>query len=160
MMMDKQISKLKELLGAKNKNKSHSELRNKILLFESENNLLVPKDLVEYFLLLENAIHELDKDLFQFYPFNQFISVEKGLAHWGGLPDYRTIVATLEQCENCFVFADYMSHLFAYAIRLYRNTADFNEVYLICGDKYKIIANSFSGFLELYLNDSIELKTI
>lgn len=158
--MDRNISKLKELLGTKDKRKSHSELSKKISLFESENNLLIPQNLIDFFFLLDNVNHELDKDLYQFYPFNQFKSVERGLAHWGGLPDYRNIVATLEQCENCFVFADYMSHLFAYAIRLNRNITDFNEVYLICGDKYKILANSFSGFLELYLNDSIELKTI
>lgn len=96
-MMDNQISKLKELLGTKNKKNPHSELGNEILLFESENNLLIPKDLAEYFLLLENAIHELNKDLYQFYPFNQFKSVEGGLAHWRGIPDYKNIVATLEQ---------------------------------------------------------------
>jgi len=62
--------------------------------------------------------------------------------------------------ENCFVFADYMSHLFAYAIRLYQHSEDFNEVYLICGDKYKIVASSFSEFLKLYFDDSMDLKTI
>jgi len=53
-----------------------------------------------------------------------------------------------------------MSHLFAYAIRLYQHSEDFNEVYLICGDKYKIVASSFSEFLKLYFDDSMDLKTI
>jgi hypothetical protein len=130
------------------------------LLFELENNLLIPPDLAQYFKLLDSATNELDKDLYQFYPFDQFRSVEKELAHWGGVPNYRNIVNTLKQCENCFVFADYMSHLFAYAIRLYQTTTDFNEVYMICGDKYKIIANSFSDFLDLYFDNSMELKII
>jgi hypothetical protein len=40
------------------------------------------------------------------------------LAQWDGVPDYSNIVNTLDQYENCFVFADYISHLFSYAIRL------------------------------------------
>jgi hypothetical protein len=108
--------------------------------------------------LLDNAANELDKDLYEFYSFDKFGSVRKELAHWGGVPDYRNIVNTLNQCENCFVFADYMFHLFTYAIRLYQNATVINEVYIICGDKYKIIANSFAGFLDLYFDDSMELQ--
>ena len=109
---------------------------------------------------MDNATNELDKDLYEFYSFDKFTSIDKELANWGGVPDYRNIVYTLSQCENCFVFADYMSNLFAYAIRLYEDKTDRNEVYLICGDKYKTLAYSFSDFLGLYLIDSIELKTI
>jgi len=158
--MTNQIDILKELLGTKKHRKSYAKLNDNLLLFESKNGLLLPPDLAEYFRLLDNAINELDKDLYQFYMFDQFKSIEKELAHWGGIPDYRNIVNTLNQCENCFVFADYMFHMFAYAIRLYPQTTDINEVYMICGDKYKILANSFSGFLDLYFDDSIELITI
>lgn len=156
--MNRQIKTLKELLGEKNHNKSYTEFNNNLLLFESENGLLIPPDLAEYFRLLDNATNELDKDLYQFYSFDQFKSVEKELALWNGIPNYSNLINTLEHCENCFVFADYMSHLFAYAIRLYHNTIDFNLVYMICGDKYKVIANSFSAFLDLYFDDSMELK--
>jgi len=76
------------------------------------------------------------------------------------MPDYRNIVHTPGGCEHCFVFADYMAHLFTYAIHLYPDKAANNEVYLICGDKYKVAAISFSAFMDLYLNDAEELKMI
>lgn len=158
--MEKTNRKLEELLGIKTPRKSCSRINDKIVSFELKNNLKLPSDLTDYFRLLDNAANELDKDLCFFYSFDKFKSVGKELAHWAGVPDYRNIVNTLNQYENCFVFGDYMSHLFAYAIRLHENKTEFNEVYLICGDKYKILANSFSGFMDLYLDDSIELKTI
>ncbi|MFL9485559.1 hypothetical protein ACI6Q2_22450 [Chitinophagaceae bacterium LWZ2-11] len=158
--MNRQISILKELLGVKNNKKSYIEFDIHLSSFELENALLMPSDLVEYFKLIDNAANELSKDLSQFYTFDQFKSIKNELAHWGGVPDYRNIVNTLVQHENCFVFADYMSHLFAYAIRLYPNKTEVNEVYMICGDKHKIVANSFSGFLDLYFNNSLELVTI
>jgi len=158
--MNAQITVLKELLGTKDHMKSYNTFDNSLVSFESTNRLLIPSDLAEYFRLLDNATNELDKDLYQFYPFDQFKSVKSELSHWEGVPNYKNIVNTLENSENCFVFADYMSHLFAYAIRLYQHTKDFNEVYLICGDKYKIVANSFSEFLRLYFDDSMDLKTI
>lgn len=108
--------------------------------------------------MLDNAANRLDKDLYEFYSFDQFESVEKELASWEGIPNYKNIVNTLKECENCFVFADSMFHMFTYAIRLYQNARGINEIYIICGDKYKIIANSFSDFLNLYFDDSIELQ--
>lgn len=66
----------------------------------------------------------------------------------------------LENSSNCFVFADYMFHLFDYAIRLYPYKRSDNEVYGICGDKYRLMATSFAGFLKLYLGNSIELMNI
>jgi len=150
---------MKNYWGKKN-DKSFFELINKFTIFESENGLLIPSDLCEYFKMMDNAIHDLGKDLYQFYVFDEFKNVEKELGNWGGVPDYTNIVNTLKQSKDCFVFADYMSHLFAYAIRLHKTKTEINEVYLICGDKYKVIANSFSEFLGLYLSDSMVLKII
>ena len=157
--MTKQIYKLKELLGRK-KTTSYDDLTNKILSFQLKNNLAIPPDLIQYFKLLDHSIYELDKDLYQFYSFDQFRSVAEELAHFGGIPNYNNIVNTLKQSENCFVFADYMANLFAYAIRLHQNITKVNEVYLICGDEFKLVAISFSDFLDLYFDNSIELKTI
>jgi len=94
--MNKQIDILKGLLGTRKHQKYYDELNDKLLLFESGNGLLIPPDLAAYFQLLDNAANELDKDLYQFYTFNQFKSAEKELAHWGGIPDYRNIVNTLD----------------------------------------------------------------
>ncbi len=42
-------------------------------------------------------------------------------------------------------------------IYLYQIDTDKDEIYVICGDQYKLIAESFSEFIELY-NNAIELQ--
>lgn len=158
--MTELITTLKQRLGIKNSKKPTNEPDKRILMFESQNNLLLPPDLTEYFKSLGNTAVEIDNNLYQFYAIDQFMSVKKGLSHWGGIPDYRNIINTLEGSENCFVFAEYMFHSFAYAIRLYKDKRHVNEIYVISGDEYRIVANSFSDFLNLYFEDSIELKDI
>ena len=158
--MTKQIIRLNKLLGTKKNKKSVDDLNAKLLSFELENGVLIPSDLAEYFKLLNSANKGLDKDLYEFYSFGQVKSVKNGLAFWRGIPDYGNIINTLKECENCFVFAHYQFHLFTYAIRLYQSKTDVNEAYMICGDKYKIVANSFSDFLELYFDNSMELTNI
>lgn len=158
MTMNVQIARLKELLGTKNYEAVDPKFNNKLLLFESANGLLLPPDLVEYFRLLENTSDKVAPNLYEFYPLHQFTSVKNGLAYWSGIPDYGNIVNTLEGCEYCFAFADYQFHLFTYVIRLHQHYEGVNEIYVICGDKYKMIAKSFSAFLDLYFDDSTELS--
>lgn len=153
-----QIARLKELLGTKNHKEVDPKFNNKLLLFQTANGFVLPQDLIEYFRLVDNATDKIDANLYEFYAVDQFKSVKNGLAFWRGIPDYGNIVNTLDGCENCFVFADYMFHLFTYAIRLHQHSEGVNEIYVICGDKYKIIAKSFSDFLDLYFDDSTELS--
>ncbi len=80
------------------------------------------------------------------------------MVNWNGVPDYSNIVNTLEGFQDCFVFADHMFHLFAYAIRLNKESAVKNEVYAICGDQYKIIAGNFTEFMKLYTTQPDELQ--
>ena len=156
--MNVQIARLKERLGTKKYKEVDPKFNNKLLQFESANGLLLPPDLAEYFRLLDNTTDKIDADLYEFYAFDQFESVKKGLGYWRGIPDYGNIVNTLDGYENCFVFADYQFYLFTYAIRLHQHSEGINEIYVICGDKYKIIAKSFSDFLDLYFDDSTELS--
>jgi hypothetical protein len=128
-----------------------------LLSFEAEKGLIIPGDLKEYFLTNNGTDDNCDENLYCFYPFNQFTSVNAALEEWKGIPDYSNIVNTLEGCEFCFVFADYMFHLFTYGIRLYKERRDVNEVYAICGDQYKVIARSFNEFMQLYATESDEL---
>ncbi len=125
-----------------------------MLLFRSTKNLTIPADLAEYFKILNGADDEYDEKFFKFYSFEQFESVDTKFRNWGGAAEYRNIVNTLEKPETCFVFADYTLHLFSYAIRLYEDASKINEIYIICGDKHKIIAHSFHEFITIYLADS------
>ncbi|MFT3934436.1 MAG: SMI1/KNR4 family protein [Chitinophagaceae bacterium] len=158
--MNTAIMQLKEALGKKARRRLMWLADRKLARFEQEHGLLLPEDLKDYYRMTRNPDRDLDKGMYTFYPLYHFESVNKALGNWGGVPDYRNIVHTLNASAHCFVFADYMSHLFAYAIRLYPDNTTINEVYLICGDQYKQVAHSFSGFIELYLNDSPELTNI
>lgn len=125
--------------------------------FETATGLKLPEDLKAYFNTVNTTAEAYDKDMFCFYSFPQFQSVETKLKPWKGIPDYSNIVNTLENHTECFVFADYMIQMFTYAIRLNSTNTGVNEIYIICGDKHKVIATSFSGFMNLYEEESIEL---
>jgi hypothetical protein len=142
----------------KKKAGSYFKTRDEILAFKSNTGKILPLDLIEYFTLVNGTNGEYNDRMFDFYPINNFKSIIHDLKYWRGIPDYGRIVNTLENCGDCYVFADYMLHLFAYAIRLFPHDTDINEVYAICGDQYRMIANSFSEFLDLYLEDSLKLE--
>lgn len=125
--------------------------------FQIKNNLLVPKDMWEYFSLLKTT-KKYNERLYQFYPLVEFKSIDQELKYFSGTPDYSRIAQSLESYKNCFVFADYMFHMFTYAIRLSENLTENNDVYVICGERYKIIANTFTDFINLYSTESIELQ--
>ena len=91
--------------------------------------------------------------MFTFFKFDEFKTVIEDVGDYGGAPDYTNIVNTLPKHESCFVFAEYFTHLMIFAIRLYENSSNQNEVYTICGDEHKLIANSFDGFISIYKND-------
>lgn len=127
-------------------------------LFEAEREILIPKDLRNYFATLNGTNGEYDGRLYNFCSLNQFKSIDEELKNWGGLPNYSNIINTLESYSKYYVFADYMFHLFSYAIRLEKNESFENEILVVCGDEYKKIAASFSEFIDLYLEESIKLQ--
>ncbi|MFC0514428.1 hypothetical protein ACFFGT_09460 [Mucilaginibacter angelicae] len=120
-------------------------------VFEQKHGLFIPEDLKSYFATCSAS--DYDRDMFAFYGFDGFKTVKDEVGDFGGIPDYRNIVNILSDHQNCFVFMEYCIHLCVYAIRLYKEPVDVNEVYVILGDNFKVIANSFSGFLKLYFND-------
>lgn len=48
--------------------------------------------------------------------------------------------------------------MFSYAIMLYPYSSKENEIIVISGDKYEVVATSFSQFLEIYLMNPDELQ--
>ncbi len=122
-------------------------------LFEVKNKLILPEDLIAYFKLSESQIDSYNVDMFTFFKFDEFKSVEEEVGDYGGVPDYTNIVNTLPSYENCFVFAEYSIYVMVFAIRLYVSSSTHNEVYAICGDKYKLVAKSFDEFISIYNKD-------
>lgn len=129
-----------------------------ILRFQKENNVILPDDLILYFKKINGSGGEYLDDLYEFYSINRIKTVIDEYADWHGVPDYKKISIYLDRAEQVYVFANYFVNLFAYGIRLGGEKSIENEIFVICGEQYKKIANSFSEFIELYLNDSIELQ--
>ena len=123
-------------------------IENDIASFESNHKLIIPDDLKDYFRTFN--VHVYNLDMFFFYGIDQFKSVKDEVGDWG---DYRDIVNTLPTHQECFVFSDYFCHLWTYAIRLYDGASEKNEVYVICGNSFKTVANSFKEFLEIYFSE-------
>lgn len=152
-MDNNKIEKIKKLWEQENISNSIVIEENEILSFQNKSNLFIPSDLAEYFKQLNGSNDEYDKNFFRFYSFSDFTSLGGGLNTWNGSSDVINAVG-----DFVFVFADYLFCMFSYAIKLYSNTSLNNEVLIICGDESKIIANSFSEFIDLYLDNSIELQ--
>jgi hypothetical protein len=125
--------------------------------FEVDNDVHLPTDLKKYFILFNGTNDECTDELYEFYAVGRIKRVQEEFNDWRGIPNYQALL-DLEDVKDLFVFANYSFNLFVYAIRLSNETLERNEVYVICGEDYKKISDTFSEFLELYLNDSIELQ--
>ncbi|HSZ26380.1 MAG TPA: SMI1/KNR4 family protein [Cytophagaceae bacterium] len=125
--------------------------------FQRKNNVILPNDLKEYFNTLNGTGDECTNELYEFYSLERIKKVSEEFQDWKGVPNYQSLV-NLNDTQNLFVIANFCFNLFAYAIKLYQEKVDTNEVYVLCGEETKKIANSFAEFIELYLNDSIELQ--
>lgn len=124
--------------------------------FETTNDLVIPKDLSDYFKVI-NGTKGYDEGFFQFYSLRQFKSVEYFFTKWKTILNYEIFRETFGTDKSCFVFADYQIHLFSYVIQLYPQKTDKNEIYIFCGEEYKLIAESFDEFVDLCIQDSPKL---
>jgi hypothetical protein len=153
-MINNQLNKLKLFWNSSKIFNFETATPKDIQLFYSRTNLILPEDLGEYFQTLNGTNEDYDENLFKFYSLSQFKKINETYKDWKGVPEYGDIVYSFKNYENCFVFADYSFSIFAYALKLYPRQTETNEVYIISGGVYKIIANSFKAFLDLYLKDS------
>lgn len=155
--MDSYIYKIKESWRKEGIQLSILAADADISLFSLKNNIFLPQDLVEYFTQLNGTSDGYDERLFRFYSLLQFKTIKDELGEWRGVPDYSNILTKLNNHECCFVFADYSFHLLSYAIRLYSYSSDINEIYVICGEEFKIVSTSFTEFMNLYLHNDPKL---
>lgn len=155
--MEDLLSSLKKVLRS-NENEYDCVSDIQITLFEYKYKILLPEDLKLYFKSINGTHGKYDDNFFCFNSLDQFRNIDEELSDWDGIPNYKNLVNTFEQHKNCFVFCDYQFHVFSYAIRLYTKETIKNEVYAVCGEKYKLIADSFTDFLKLYLNQSQKLQ--
>lgn len=119
--------------------------------------MALPKDLIEYFRLLNGTGGECTNDLYEFYSIDRIKKVKEEFKDWKGVPNYQQL-SDVDEVSELYVFANFNFNLFAYAISLYPAFSNTNEVYILCGEQHRKIANSFYEFVKLYLSDSIELQ--
>jgi hypothetical protein len=129
-----------------------------IVQFETTNKVLLPNDLKDYFSSINGTNSNYDNDFFCFYSIKNFKSVNEVYKDWTGNPNYSDFLKTPINKDNLFVFADYMINTFSYVITLNQELEVVNPIYVVCGDEYKLVANSFTEFITKYLEDTILIQ--
>lgn len=121
--------------------------------FELSYGVKLPADMRDYFLQFDGtgAHSPLDQDAkgFSFWQLAQVRPVKDELM--------ARRIPPMEGMEQFFVFADFLTWLWAYAIRLDAGTSARNPIVLIDGEKSVPIADSFSEFVDLYVQNSESL---
>jgi hypothetical protein len=152
-----QLEKLKNKWLLEGVNKFSPVTIDALRKFQNVNDWDFPNDLNEYFSQLNGTGGEYTNGLYEFYSVNRIKKVKYEFNDWMGIPNYQALL-NLEEIKELFVFANYSFNLFAYAIRPHPQQNMNNEVYVLCGEDYKKISNTFSDFLDLYLSNSVELQ--
>jgi hypothetical protein len=152
-----QLEKLKEKWEGESLINFYPIEMNSIQTFQMENRVVFPDDLKEYFKTLNGTCEEYTDELYEFYSMVRMKKVSEEFNEWKGVPNYQSLVR-LNQIKDLFVFANFSFNLFVYAIKLSPEKTYNNEVYILCGEEYKKIGNTFSEFINLYLNNSVELQ--
>jgi len=143
----------------RNENVEHASPASRLDLesFQEKYNVVLPDDVANYLQLLNGTGGDCTDDLFEFYSINRIRTVKDEFWDWKGIPNYQKLLK-VKEIADLYVFANVNFNLFVYAIKLNKTLIEKNDIYILCGDKYKKIAGSFSEFINLYINSSIELQ--
>ena len=114
--------------------------------FESRFEVFMPSDLLSYFLCINGMPgNEADDDLVRFWPIEEVTTID------AEAPAYAD-AAYLAGANSFFLFADYCIWSHAYAIRLSAKPTEPNPVYIIGYDKPTLVGESFTQFVDSYIN--------
>jgi hypothetical protein len=126
--------------------------------FEARYLVRIPPDLRAYFATVDGMEEgETDPEVFSFLPLKAVKSIPEELAHFGGIPDYREIMLSLADPHHWFVIVDYIITSAVYAIRLSAVPENTPVLWIGSGKHHRVVAPSFSGFLEAYLANPLGL---
>ena len=116
--------------------------------FESNRAVKFPADLREYFAksngMVQRGGADTDQEGFAFWPIERVGSMREVCSEAG------VALPPIQSPEEYFVFADYLQWSWAYAIRL---RGEENSVILV-GAEGDVVADSFSEFVKLYIEDA------
>jgi len=128
--------------------------REQIEGFQSKYQFHLPHDFCRYLATVDGMESgEMDENMFSFLAIDAIKSIPEELATFGGIPDYTAIMRSLTEPHHWFVFVDYLITSAAYAIRLSLGDESTPVLWIGNGTRYRVVAESFSGFLEAYLSN-------
>jgi len=123
--------------------------------FESRNAVILPPDFREYFLSVDGMAqvggHDSDPTGFAFWPLARVQSVIKECA------EHSLVVPEVQDQDKYFAFADYLQWSWGYAIHLGDRPSAPNPVIHVATLRPKVVARSFTDFVDMYLRDAEEL---
>jgi hypothetical protein len=125
--------------------------------FEARNGVALPHDFRKYLLSVNGMVQaggqDCDPNGFAFWPLARVKSVRMEYAkHSNPLPE-------VQDPDRYFVFVDYLQWCWAYAIRLGSRPSDGGQIIHVGKINPKVVAGSFTEFVDLYLRDAAELYT-
>ena len=97
-----------------------------------------------------------DNNMFRFYSLKKFENIECYFSKHVEY-DLDNIANTLDNFKTLYIFSEYLFDFYVYAIQLNGKNPKQNNIYAILNGQYKVVANSFTHFLELYLSDEQQL---
>ncbi|SHF48290.1 SMI1/KNR4 family protein [Chryseobacterium takakiae] len=127
----------------------------KIHEFQNNNAVLIPSDLKQYFMLINGSDDIPLDNLFEFYGIDRVNRIVNEFKDWKGVPDYSKL--DFQKFENVFIFGNYEFNFYSFGIELSNTSSSTNRIFIFCGEEYKVIANSFDDFIDLYLNNPEEI---
>jgi len=119
--------------------------------FEKRYSVALPSSMREYF-QVANGTSDMANDYYQFWALKDVKLVREELVdscHTDRL-DY----------PHCFIFADYLLWCWAYAVELSADAELGGSVYILDGNKKRIIASSFLDFMQRYAINPDDMITI
>ncbi|MDP9959167.1 SMI1/KNR4 family protein [Chryseobacterium lathyri] len=123
--------------------------------FENNNKVLVPSDLKQYFLLINGSGGSPLENLYEFYSIDRINTVFNEFKDWDGIPEYHRL--DFQKLKNVFIFGNYEFNLYSFGIELFDTLPSTNRIFTFCGEEYKVVANNFEDFTDIYLNNQEEI---
>jgi SMI1/KNR4 family protein SUKH-1 len=127
----------------------------KVRKFESRNGVILIPDFREYFLSVDGMPqvggHDCDPIGFAFWPLARVKTVAEEYSK------HSTVLTEVPDPSRYFLFADYLQWSWAYAIHLSDHPSGPNPVIHVGTVRPKVVAGSFTEFVDLYLRDAREL---
>jgi hypothetical protein len=124
-----------------------------IASFEAHYGVRIPEDFCDYIANIDGIDDgNWDNEMISFWPLHSIKSVPEALTPFAGIPNYSQITHRLGEAGAYFVFADFLIWSHVYAVRFGKRESDKSQVLWICGSTYYSVAESFSDFLQMYLD--------